>query len=53
MRLHLLRWSGSSWGTDTMIEPTLSGWSKYFSFTTPEPTVAPHPRVQSWAEVSP
>ncbi len=53
MRLHLFRWNGSSWGTDTIIESTLSGWSNYFSFTVPEPTVAPHPRLTSWAEVTP
>lgn len=52
-RLHLLRWSGSSWGTDSIVESTLSGWDYYSSFTVPEPTVAPHPRVTSWAEVNP
>jgi hypothetical protein len=53
MALHLFRWSGSSWGGDTIIESGLSGWSNYFSFTVPEPTVAPHPRLTSWVEVMP
>ncbi len=52
-RLHLLRWNGSSWGSDTIIESSLSGWTYYSAFTVPEPTVAPHPKIASWAEVTP
>ena len=37
----------------TIVETNLGGWVYYDSFAVPEPTVAPHPRVRSWAEVSP
>ena len=53
MDLHLQRWSGSAMSTDTVIETNLSGWVNYYSFAVPEPTVAPHPKVVSWAEVTP
>lgn len=52
-RLHLIRWDGSSMGTATVATTSLSGWAQYYSFAVPEPTVAPHPRIQSWSEVAP
>jgi len=52
-RLHVLRWDGASMSAPTTVEGTLSGWPQYYSFALPEPTVAPHPRIQNWAEIAP
>jgi hypothetical protein len=52
-RLHMMRWDGAVLSPSTVVENTLSGWPQYYSFALPEPTVAPHPRVKAWSEVSP
>lgn len=52
-KLHMLRWTGSSMSTDTVVESGLGGWSQYSSFAVPEPTIAPHPRVLNWTETQP
>ncbi len=52
-RLQVMRWDGSSMSGATIVETSLGGWDYYSSFAVPEPTVAPHPRVQSWAQVAP
>jgi hypothetical protein len=51
--LHIMRWNGTSWSAATVLETNLSGWSQYYSFALPEPTVAPHPRLESWTEIAP
>lgn len=53
MKLHILRWDGTTMSADTVVESTLGGWSKYNSFAAPEPTIAPHPRVVNWTETQP
>jgi hypothetical protein len=52
-RLHMMRWDGAVLSPSTIVETTLSGWPQYYSFALPEPTVAPHPRVEAWTEVAP
>lgn len=52
-RLHMVRWDGASMSAATIAETNLSGQAQYYSFAVPEPTVAPHPRIQSWSEVAP
>lgn len=52
-RLHVLRWNGTSWSSDTIVETNLSGPVKDQSFSLPEPTPAPHPRLTGWAEAAP
>jgi hypothetical protein len=48
-----MRWDGAVLSPSTIVETMLSGWPQYYSFALPEPTVAPHPRVEAWTEVAP
>lgn len=52
-RLHVIRWDGVSMSGATTVENSLSGWAQYYSFALPEPTVAPHPRIENWKETAP
>ncbi len=52
-KLHVLRWKNSTLSGDVVVETNLGGTTAQQSFSLPEPTLSPQPKVSGWGETAP